>query len=44
MLNGLGVETGIDIDAILTAGDFISRALGKPNGSRVGRALLAKAA
>ncbi|WP_233860224.1 hydroxymethylglutaryl-CoA lyase [Paraburkholderia sp. HD33-4] len=43
LLNGLGIETGIDIHTIVAAGDFISRALGKPNGSRVGRALLAKA-
>lgn len=41
LLNGLGVKTGIDLDAIVETGDFISRALGKQNGSRVGRALLA---
>ena len=43
-LGKISEETGIDIDTIVAAGDYISRALGKPNGSRVGRALLAKAA
>jgi hydroxymethylglutaryl-CoA lyase len=42
MLNGMGIQTGVDIDAIVDAGAFISEAIGKPNGSRVGRALLAK--
>lgn len=39
MLNGLGLETGIDLDMLADAGDFISRALGRPTGSRVGKAL-----
>ena len=42
MLNGLGLHTGIDIDALVDAGAAISAALGRPVGSRVGRALLAK--
>jgi hydroxymethylglutaryl-CoA lyase len=42
MLNGLGITTGIDIDALVDAGAAISAALGRPVGSRVGRALLAK--
>jgi hydroxymethylglutaryl-CoA lyase len=42
LLNGLGVETGVDLDQLVDIGDFISRAIGKPSASRVGRALLAK--
>jgi hydroxymethylglutaryl-CoA lyase len=42
LLHGLGIETGIDLDKLVDAGDFISRRIGKANGSRVGRALLAK--
>jgi hydroxymethylglutaryl-CoA lyase len=44
LLNGLGVETGVDIHSVVQTGDFISRTLGRPNGSRVGRALLARSA
>ena len=42
MLDGLGIETGIDIDKLVDAGLFISDALGRLPVSRVGRALLAK--
>jgi hydroxymethylglutaryl-CoA lyase len=42
LLHGLGIRTGIDLDKLVDAGDFISKAIGKPNGSRVARALLAK--
>jgi len=42
LLHGLGIETGIDLDRLVDAGAAISRAIGKPNGSRVARALLAK--
>jgi hydroxymethylglutaryl-CoA lyase len=44
MLNGLGIETGIDIDKLVDAGAYISNVLGRAPGSRVGRALLAKRA
>jgi hydroxymethylglutaryl-CoA lyase len=44
MLNGLGIETGIDIDRLVDAGAFISGVLGRPPASRVARALLAKRA
>ncbi len=44
MLNGLGVETGIDMDKLIEAGEFICRALGKPTNSRVARALAARKA
>jgi hydroxymethylglutaryl-CoA lyase len=42
LMNGLGIETGVDLDQMVEIGDFISRAVGKPSASRAGRALLAK--
>jgi len=42
MLDGLGVQTGVDIDALVDAGAYISGQLGRAPVSRVGRALLAK--
>ncbi len=42
MLHGMGIETGIDLDKLIDAGQFISDFLGRPNGSRVARAVLAK--
>ncbi len=42
MLHGMGIETGIDLDALVDAGQYISEQLGRPSGSRVARALLAK--
>ncbi|HBI68904.1 MAG TPA: hydroxymethylglutaryl-CoA lyase [Massilia sp.] len=44
MLNGLGIETGIDLDQVVDAGQFISQQLGRKGASRVGNALLAKRA
>ena len=38
LLNGLGVETGIDLDALIGAGQQISKVLGRPTGSRVAKA------
>ena len=38
MLNGMGVETGVDLDALVDTGRFISAALRRANESRVGRA------
>ena len=40
MLHGMGIETGIDMDRLIDAGDFISRAIGRNNQSRAARALL----
>lgn len=40
MLNGLEIETGVDMDALLEASAFISRALDHPPASKVARALL----
>ncbi|GAB3097438.1 hydroxymethylglutaryl-CoA lyase [Aestuariicella hydrocarbonica] len=42
MLNGMGIETGIDLDTLIQAGDSICTALGRDNGSKVARALLTK--
>ena len=42
MLQGMGIDTGIDLDALVDAGGFISGVLGRPPVSRVGRALLTK--
>ena len=44
LLHGMGIETGIDLDALVDAGAFICAALGRPTSSRVGKALLAKRA
>ncbi|MGY2685229.1 hydroxymethylglutaryl-CoA lyase [Pseudomonas tolaasii] len=38
LLNGLGIETGIDLDALIRAGEQISQVLGRPTGSRVAKA------
>ncbi|SDC37925.1 hydroxymethylglutaryl-CoA lyase [Cupriavidus sp. YR651] len=42
MLHGMGLHTGIDLEAVVRTGDYISQAIGRPNNSRVGRALLTK--
>ena len=42
MLHGLGIHTGIDLEAVVRTGDYISQAIGRANSSRVGRALLTK--
>ena len=42
LMQGLGIETGIDLAQVVDAGQFISDALGRPSGSRAGRALAAK--
>ena len=40
LLQGLGIETGIDMDKVIAAGQPICSVLGKANGSRVARARL----
>ena len=44
LLQGLGINTGIDLDALVDAGVFISSALGRKPNSRVATALLNKRA
>jgi hydroxymethylglutaryl-CoA lyase len=38
MLNGMGIESGVDLERLLGAGDFICRALRRTSSSRVARA------
>jgi hydroxymethylglutaryl-CoA lyase len=42
MLHGMGIDTGINLDALIEAGQFISDHLQRPSGSRAARALLAR--
>ena len=42
MLHGMGIETGIDLEALVDAGAYISHFLNRPSLSRAATALLAK--
>ncbi len=42
MLNGLGIETGVDIDKLIAAGEYICGVLARPTHSKAARALMAK--
>jgi len=42
LLHGLGIETGIDMDRLIAAGNFISAALGRNNQSRAALAITKK--
>ena len=42
MLDGLNIETGVDIGKLIAAGDFICAELGRATQSRVARAITAK--
>ncbi|HEX6565038.1 MAG TPA: hydroxymethylglutaryl-CoA lyase [Chthoniobacterales bacterium] len=42
LLQGLGLETGIDLDEVVSIGDFVCTTIGRPNASKAGSALLAK--
>ncbi|MCX7659202.1 MAG: hydroxymethylglutaryl-CoA lyase [Caldimonas manganoxidans] len=44
LLQGLGIDCGIDLQALVDAGEFISRVLGRKPVSRVANALLARRA
>jgi hydroxymethylglutaryl-CoA lyase len=44
MLHGLGIETGLDLDRVVDAGQFISGHLGRKPVSRAGNAIAAKRA
>ena len=39
MLDGMGIETGVDMNALLDAAEFICTHLDRPTVSRAGRAL-----
>ncbi|PAU78862.1 hydroxymethylglutaryl-CoA lyase [Halomonas salipaludis] len=42
LLNGLGIETGIDLNKLADTGTWITQAIGRPNRSKVSVALAAK--
>lgn len=42
LLQGLGIETGIDLEQVVDAGQFISQYLGRKSASRAGNALALK--
>ena len=42
LLEGLGYETGVDLNRLIDAGQFITNALKRENSSKVARALLCK--
>ena len=42
LLNGLGIEHGIDLDTLAATGDWITRTIGRPNRSKASVALAAK--
>ena len=42
LLQGLGIDTGVGLDRLRAAGEFVSTALGRPSASRVARALAAR--
>ncbi len=42
MLNGLGIETGVSLDKLIAAGDYICGVLGRPTHSKAARALAAR--
>lgn len=44
MLNGMGIETGIDMEKILAASKFISEEIGKPPASKVALAMMNRTA
>ena len=44
MMQGMGIDTGIDLEALIDAGVFISQALGRQPNSLVARAILNKRA
>lgn len=39
MLHGMGMRTGVDLDALAATGSWLSALLGRDNGSKLGRAL-----
>lgn len=42
MMQGLGIATGVDLDLVVDAGQFISQQLGRKSSSRAGNAIAAK--
>ncbi|MGV7208338.1 hydroxymethylglutaryl-CoA lyase [Oxalobacteraceae bacterium A2-2] len=44
LMQGLGIDTGVDLDIVVDAGQFISQFLGRKSASRAGNAIAAKRA
>ncbi len=44
LLDGLGIETGVDMQKLIAAGTFICGVLGRPTSSRAGKAIATKMA
>ena len=44
LLDGLGIETGVDMKKLIAAGEFICGVLGRPTSSRAGKAIATKMA
>ncbi|KAI9560410.1 hypothetical protein GHT06_014427 [Daphnia sinensis] len=42
MLHGLGIDTGVDLNKLIDAGEYMCSVLGRPSGSKVSRAMLSK--
>ena len=42
MLHGLGMDTGVNLEKLVEAGQFMSLALGRSTQSKVSRAMLSK--
>lgn len=42
LMQGLGIETGVDLAKLAAIGDWISSAIDRPNGAKAGRALCAR--
>jgi hydroxymethylglutaryl-CoA lyase len=42
LLHGLGLSPGVDVDEVASVGAFICQAIGRPNASKAGTALLVK--
>ena len=43
LMQGMGIETGVDLVKLAAIGDWISSAIDRPNGAKAGRALCARA-
>ena len=44
LLNGLGIETGVDMKKLIAAGDLICGVIGRPTHSKAAKALAARIA
>lgn len=42
LLDGLGMKSGVDLEKLVNAGEYISKELGRRNGSKTAIAILSK--